>query len=120
MILSSSPTANVLEKWWDEITIRLEFQTLIFIEDCVPYSKVAFLSVSKTELGGSNSWQGISPVANFIVRMLERVPSSWRLGHNFVLFLLTRLKTSSSAAFECGRVRTRIATCASFWKHDEP
>ena len=52
-------------------------------------SMVAFFSsLYKTKLGGSNSWHEIPR----IVRMLERVPSSRKLGRIFILFLLTRLK----------------------------
>ena len=48
-------------------------------------------------------------IASLIVSMLDDVPSSLRLGLNLVLFLVTKLKTRSSHALECGNVSTRSA-----------
>ena len=96
--------------WWNYNKIKVLNINFYWWLRALLCSTVAFLAVSKTELGGSNSWHGIPRT----VRMLERVPSSWGLGHISILFLLTRLKTCFSPAFECSRVRTRIATCVSF------
>ena len=48
-------------------------------------------------------------LASLIMSMLDNVPSSLRLGLNLALFLVTKLKTRSSSALECGNVSTRSA-----------
>jgi len=52
----------------------------------VPY--YAFFADLSTDAAGLNLWQG-SDFANLIVRILERVPSIFKLDLNFVLFFVT-------------------------------
>ena len=56
-------------------------------------------AVFRTSVDGSNQWHG-SGFANLTVSILDRVPSSLRLGLNDVLFLVTKLNTLSSSALE--------------------
>ena len=77
------------------------------------------LLLVRTTGGGSILWQG-SGLANLIVRILESVPSIFKLGRNLVLFFVTMLNTRSSAAFEYGRVSARRATFASLGNFNSP
>jgi len=83
------------------------------------YSVVAFFADLITAAGGLYLWHG-SDFANFIVKILESVPSSFKLRLNLALFFVTILNTFSSSALECGRVTNRSATVASLLKIKAP
>ncbi len=53
-------------------------------------------------------------ISTLMVKILDRVPSNFRLGRNLVLFLVIILKSLSSSAFECGNVSTNKVTLDNF------